>query len=416
MGETRHLPAALTFLLAARRSELAALQHLSKTCELVMLISRLIHALQRERGYSNIYLGVTLPHVSDILADYSQEALLLQRQVLDWLQLLQQEPGENGRLLDRIAYAVYGLETLPTLRRRIRERALDAAAASLSFTRLIGALLSVIFEVADKASEPDLTRALVALFNFIQGKELAGQERALGVLALAEGFFDDARLCQLENLIEGQQRCFEAFFQQTNETYQVLWHDLISRDAPIKQLRELARRTSPAHTVAPVLAESWFDVFTQRIDELRHIEAKLEEALQQQCQGQIQRASKVLENHRVLCKQLAQGAEYARFPAWFSVQEHLLGVVEASGGNNESELLNLLQVQNQRLQQLDDELRQARRSLDERRRIEQAKKILMKQQGLTESEAHEQLRRLAMNSGGRLLDVAEQVLLVCRSI
>lgn len=414
MNEARYWPPALRFLLMARRSELAALRRLSEICELVMLVSRLIHALQRERGYSNIYLGVALPHVGDVLADYSQDALLLQQQVLHWLEPMQQEPNEHGRLLDRIAYALYGLETLPTLRRRIRARELDAAAASLNFTRLISGLLSVIFEAADKAAEPDLTRVLVALFNFIQGKELAGQERALGVLALADGFFDSARMCQLENLIEGQQRCFDAFLQQTDEAYRLLWRDLADRDAPIKQLRELARRTSPEQSVAPILAESWFDVFTQRIDELRKIEAQLEEALQQQCRSQIQRASKMLENHRVLCKQLAEGAEYARPPAWFSVQEHCIGVAEAVSASNEGELLTLLQAQNQRLQQLDDELRQARRSLDERRRIEQAKQVLMKHQGMTESEAHERLRRMAMDKGERLLDIAEQVLLVCR--
>ena len=48
---------ALDFMLAARRSEMHALHTLELTCELVSAASRLVHALQRERGFSNIYLG-----------------------------------------------------------------------------------------------------------------------------------------------------------------------------------------------------------------------------------------------------------------------------------------------------------------------------------------------------------------------
>ena len=38
----------------------------------------------------------------------------------------------------------------------------------------------IIFEAADIASDPTITRLLVALFNFMQAKEYAGQERAWG--------------------------------------------------------------------------------------------------------------------------------------------------------------------------------------------------------------------------------------------
>lgn len=42
---------------AARRSEISELQQLALNCALVGATGRLIHALQRERGLSNLYLG-----------------------------------------------------------------------------------------------------------------------------------------------------------------------------------------------------------------------------------------------------------------------------------------------------------------------------------------------------------------------
>ena len=48
---------ALTFLIAARRCEIDELERLARTSALVGAIAELVHALQRERGLSNVYLA-----------------------------------------------------------------------------------------------------------------------------------------------------------------------------------------------------------------------------------------------------------------------------------------------------------------------------------------------------------------------
>ena len=55
---------------------------------------------------------------------------------------------------------------------------------------------------------------------------------------------------------------------------------------------------------------------------------------------------------------------------------------------------------------LQTELQQARSALEERRVIEQAKAILMKQKGLAEPEAYVLLRRTAMNQNRKIADLA----------
>ncbi len=74
--------------------------------------------------------------------------------------------------------------------------------------------------------------------------------------------------------------------------------------------------------------------------------------------------------------------------------------------------LELLQSQSQRVQGLSEELREARQALNERKRVEQAKQQLMKQQGLSESEAYAWLRQSAMNQGLSLAAVAERLLAI----
>ena len=52
---------------------------------------------------------------------------------------------------------------------------------------------------------------MVALFNFMQGKEYAGQERAWGAIGFAAGEFEPQQLERLAGLLDSQHHCFEIF-------------------------------------------------------------------------------------------------------------------------------------------------------------------------------------------------------------
>jgi response regulator NasT len=58
---------------------------------------------------------------------------------------------------------------------------------------------------------------------------------------------------------------------------------------------------------------------------------------------------------------------------------------------------------------LQRELNEARSALEERKLIEQAKRILMEQNGLTETEAYTLLRRTAMDQSRKIAELARAV-------
>jgi two-component system, response regulator / RNA-binding antiterminator len=64
--------------------------------------------------------------------------------------------------------------------------------------------------------------------------------------------------------------------------------------------------------------------------------------------------------------------------------------------------------------QLYDELERARQELEERKLIERAKGIVMKERGLTEEAAYGLLRKAAMNENRRLAEVAQSVVTAAR--
>lgn len=70
---------------------------------------------------------------------------------------------------------------------------------------------------------------------------------------------------------------------------------------------------------------------------------------------------------------------------------------------------DLVLVDAERLRELEAELAAARRSRSERAEIDRAKDVLMTSEGVSETEAHRALRRMAMSRNMRLIDVARAV-------
>lgn len=165
----------------ARRCEITELEQLLHTSALVRQLGELIHALQAKRGLSNIVLASGGAAAG---TDAGGGPVIAQFQhTLQQLDLSTFQGGHGARLFNHIAYGLQGLEALPALRSRVVALALTADTCTAAYIRLVASLLAVVFEAADSATEPGISRLLVAMFHFMQGKELAGQERATGAAA-----------------------------------------------------------------------------------------------------------------------------------------------------------------------------------------------------------------------------------------
>lgn len=64
----------------------------------------------------------------------------------------------------------------------------------------------------------------------------------------------------------------------------------------------------------------------------------------------------------------------------------------------------------QHFNHLESELKKARRQLDERKIIDKAKGIIMRQRGLSEEQAYQAMRKLAMDTNRKVADVAQNII------
>ena len=393
------MKSATSFLLAARQCEIAELEELARTSELAGVIGRFIHALQRERGICNIFLS---SHGSRFAAqrlrqvDECEQVEQEVRSQLDALETDAHRVRNGSRLFSRIAVVLHALDGLPGLRARIARQALPARDATGIYVKLVAGLLGMVFEAADSATDPKVSRALVAMFNFMQGKELAGQERALGAGVFAAGYIDASGQQQWRHLIESQQACFQVFTDFADAD--VLRADQASRDpAALAELERLRRiGCSTRRELDPDLSLAWYEWATRRVDAMRAVEDVLARHVRELCEARIAQARSELRDQRAMFAALASDRA-AESAATF-------------GPQLERSVLGMVQEQSRRLQEMSDELDAVRASLTERKVVERAKGLLMAHRQMTEDDAYKALRQMAMNQNRRIVDVAEAVL------
>lgn len=404
----------------AKQYEIDELRRLASKAQLVGAIGELIHALQSERGASSIFLasaGKRFAATRLTLIEKSQAAECALRAHLQ-AQLASTFFG-NPKIFSLMAWAFLGLEALPELRRQIDERKLSASAAIGAISRLIAGLIALVFELADSAIHPSVSRLLVAYFNFVQGKEFAGQERAVGALCYASGLCDGAHQQRVLHLIDAQERSFQIFFEFAEPRAVMQWQKMQAAPcvAQLERLRRVMSVTKPGGRLDVDESDKWFACCSERLADMWSLQCVLIDMIQQQCAMLIAEAEHDQSNAEGLLKSLREHppATTDAVDRFFDPElpvDHALAFVPSDGmrGQAAASLVEILQVQSERLAQMESELELARRALNDRKIIERAKGVLMARLTMSEEDAYKTLRKTAMDQNRRMVDVAESTL------
>ena len=392
-------------VLRAKQLEIDALKHLAARAELVDVVGQLIHALQRERGATSIYLASGGQQFVDVRQAAVAEAQPLEAQARA-LFATQLEPaqGASARMLSMMAWALMGLDVLDGLRAQIEQRTLSAHDSVAAFSRLIAGLVELIFHVADATAHPGISRLLVAFLHLVQSKEAAGQERAVGALLYASGRSDEAQQQRLVHLIDAQENSLRVFEEFAEPALRTRWeqHLLTPGVARLERLRRTLCTARPGAALDAQLSDDWFEVSSAHITAQWELQQQLVQALRQHCEAQVRAAEQALLDAEGLLRQLRDNppphshaverffdaaVQPGSVPLPAAVTEGLSTKLDTAAQAQASSLLDLLQAQSTRLASMEAELETARRTLNERKVIERAKGVLMSRMGLTEEAA-----------------------------
>jgi len=415
----------MQFALRAKQREIEALQLLADRIELTDLLGRLIHALQRERGISSIYLASDGKQFAIERGTVRSEAAPILEHLRERLDLqLAPEQGASARMLSLIAWVSLDLDSLETLRTRIDRRAVSAPDSVTAFSKIIGGLMELVFQLADAAPEPAISRLLVALVHVVQSKEAAGQERAVGAHMFAAGTFSSDQQHRLQHLIGAQERSLEIFLDFAAVEQSEWWKSRRSTQqmTTLESLRRIVCAAHAGDALDTTLATSWFDASSARITDLWHLQIALTAHVQQACDAQITVAQQALRDSEHLMQQWRQNPPpHTHAVEHFFASDpdasvpappmHLLpALLSGAGRSSMASLTSMLQAQSGRLASMEVELHTARRALHERKLVERAKSALMIRHNLSEEAAFRMLQKASMDQGRRIVEVAEAAL------
>jgi methyl-accepting chemotaxis protein len=159
---------------------------------------------------------------------------------------------------------------------------MEAPAAIPLFTGAIRGLLDVVERVAAQSGDAKVRLMTDAYVKLMEGKERAGQERAIGAAAFAAGAFQPVAYRRFVALVAEQ----EGFFSQFRELAAPEQADLFRRTLDgeagrrVEAMRRVGFDSIVTGNVGDVTGQAWFAATTARIDLLKTVEDHMSEALQ----------------------------------------------------------------------------------------------------------------------------------------
>ncbi|MEZ8625018.1 methyl-accepting chemotaxis protein [Vibrio splendidus] len=253
-------------------SEMSSLNQLTR---LSVVYSELVHELQKERGMTAGFIGSQgTKFVSELRAQRTS-ADNRRNQRTEYWQSAEIDLPQISRLNTEISQS---LNQITSIRNRVDSQSIQLSEALGYYTKLNAKLLSVSALIAELSSDATITTETIAYYNFLQGKERAGIERAVLNNTFSKNEFGPGMLVKFISLVTEQNTYFSNFEVLGNpDNVRFFEQQLNDRSvAEVEKLRDVAESKMSGFDVDPVY---WFAQSTARIVQLKKTENQLADSL-----------------------------------------------------------------------------------------------------------------------------------------
>ncbi|MBJ2148516.1 methyl-accepting chemotaxis protein [Vibrio sp. IB15] len=253
-------------------SEMSSLNQLTR---LSVVYSELVHELQKERGMTAGFIGSKGTKFVSELQSQRTSADNRRAQRTEYWQSEAIDLPQITRLNNEISQS---LNQITSIRNRVDSQSIPLSEALGYYTKLNAKLLSVSALIAELSSDATITTETIAYYNFLQGKERAGIERAVLNNTFSKNEFGPGMLVKFISLVTEQNTYFSNFEVLSNpDNVRFFEQQLNDRSvAEVEKLRSLAESKMSGFDVDPVY---WFAQATGRIVQLKKTENQLADSL-----------------------------------------------------------------------------------------------------------------------------------------
>ncbi len=240
-------------LISGKYNVVKEMGQMAALADYAVQVGNLVHELQRERGLTALFLGGD-PDVQARLAE--------QREKAD-----RQRAAVTSSTFGKPSSELVDLEKLRTA---VRNRSMKTPEIVDGYSAIIANLLSGLGEVAQQLDSARISNQLTAYLSLAQGKERAGQERAIGTAGFAESF-PEWRYKRFIERSAQEKAFFNTYIAYSNPDRQKSFNESLYGLATkeFEDIRASAKLDLPPGSVDP---RKWFMLSTKRIDTLKVIE------------------------------------------------------------------------------------------------------------------------------------------------
>ncbi|QDL91700.1 HAMP domain-containing protein [Paroceanicella profunda] len=278
--------AAAWFAWEMARDDLAALREIEEVERLVELaghFSNLVHEQQRERGATAVFVNSGGERFAEVLAGQRQ-ATDTRRAELE-AAFADFEPGSAGPRFQADLTALNDrLSRLPGIRKDVDSLTISLGDALGYYTQTNALALGLIGRIAEVSPEPEVVMSVMGYVAFLQGKERAGIERAVGAASFAAGRFTPALMNRFEELISAQKLYYSTFLAHATDAQRARFEEMMQSPAAVEveRMRQIALQGGLDGKLEGIDPATWFDTITEKINALHALENMLTDQLRAQ--------------------------------------------------------------------------------------------------------------------------------------
>jgi len=256
------------------KNEMTELAELTK---ISVVYSDLVHELQKERGATAGFIGSKGKAFQNIL---SEQRKLTNNQRKKRDEFWQNIPIATPVILNLHKKIDTQIDQLSRIRAEVDSQKLSLQDALAYYTTLNSNLLSASKVISLISKNSEITKEMLAYYNFLQAKERAGIERAVLSNVFAVDTMSPELLIRFIKLISEQNIYFNSFKDLANKTNNDYFNRAIQEPAvlEVERLRAIAMKKS-LEGKFEVDASYWFKQATIRITHLKDVENKLSESV-----------------------------------------------------------------------------------------------------------------------------------------
>ncbi|KPN64006.1 HAMP domain-containing protein [Aliiroseovarius crassostreae] len=270
-----------TILVLEKVNEARQLDRLSQLISPIALITQAVHEQQKERGATSVFLSSGGKEFKQELADQRLKTDSRHAEILTFV--AQNDLGAiDAAFWDQLSGYQAWFQDIASTREKVDQLAISAKSAIELYTNLNTDMLDLVQRVSLISDDKRIADETLAFVHLLKGKEAAGIERAVGSGGFAAGHFDIERAGRLKGLIEAQAVNFDNFRFMATPAALAAYEKMQGSEVvqKVERMRNIALGQEGAGNLGGFTGGDFFNLQTERINQLKNIENLISDELQ----------------------------------------------------------------------------------------------------------------------------------------